>query len=84
LIGEFGGGGIHFRGRGDHFIANVAEMPGVHAVNMTQPEWNDVEVVFRNTIDNDINLIGLAEEAAQRALRDGRNLRGRVHCGDAG
>ncbi len=80
LLDEFGGGGIHFCGRGDHFISQVAEMSGVHAVNMTQPTLNDLEAVFRNTIDRQINLIGLERTAAEEALRRGRALYGRVHC----
>jgi uroporphyrinogen-III decarboxylase len=80
LLDEFGGGGIHFCGRGDHFIAKVAEMPGVYAVNMTQPEHNDVETVCRHTVDKGINLIGLEERAMKQAFRSGRSLRGRAHC----
>jgi len=84
LLDEFGGGGIHFCGRGDHFIAEVAEMPGVYAVNMTQPELNDTEAIYRHTVDRGIHLIGLEREAAQQALLDGRDLCGRAHCWDGG
>lgn len=80
LLGAFGGGGIHFCGRGDHFIAKVAQMPGVYAVNMTQPALNDLETVFRTTIDRQINLIGLERAAAEETLQRGRALHGRVHC----
>ena len=84
LLDEFGGGGIHFCGHGDHFIAKVGEMPGVYTVNMTQPGLNDTEIIFRNTIDKGITLIGLEAEAATQALGQGRNLRGRAHCWDVG
>ena len=80
LFDEFGGGGIHFCGRGDHFIAEVAQMPGVYAVNMTQPALNDLETIFQSTIDRQINLIGLERAAAEESLRQGRALHGRVHC----
>ncbi len=80
LLDEFGGGGVHFCGRGDHFIPEVAEMSGVHAVNMTQPALNDLETVFQNTIDRQINLIGLERAAAEESIRQGRALHGRVHC----
>ncbi len=80
LLHEFGGGGIHFCGRGDHFIAKVAEIPGVCAVNITQPHLNDAETIFQNTIDRGIQLIGFERQAAEQALRQGRNLRGNVHC----
>ena len=80
LLDAFDGGGIHFCGRGDHFIARIAHMPGVYAVNMTQPALNDLETVFRNTIDRQINLIGLERAAAEESVRQGRALHGRVHC----
>ncbi|MBN2132921.1 MAG: hypothetical protein JW741_25705 [Sedimentisphaerales bacterium] len=84
LLDAFGGGGIHFCGRGDHFIATVAEMSGVYTVNMTQPDLNDTEIIFRSTIDKGITLIGLEAEAATQTLGQGRNLRGRAHCWDGG
>jgi hypothetical protein len=80
LLTELGGGGIHFCGRGDHFIDRVAQMSGVHAVNVTQPGLNDIEVIFANTIDRQINLLGFEREAAEHASQQGRDLRGRVHC----
>jgi hypothetical protein len=80
LLDELGGGAIHFCGRGDHFIPKVAGLSGVHAVNVTQPVLNDMETIFRNTIDRGINLIGLEREAARQALACGRQLHGRVHC----
>lgn len=80
LLDELGGGAIHFCGRGDHFIPKVAGLSGVHAVNVTQPALNDMETIFRNTVDRGINLIGLEREAARQALAHGRQLHGRVHC----
>ena len=80
LLNELGEGAIHFCGRGDHFIEKVGRMSGVHAVNMTQPALNDLDTILRHTVDRGINLIGLEREAAEKALRQGRNLAGRVHC----
>jgi hypothetical protein len=83
LLDTFGGGGIHFCGRGDHYIDQVAEMRGVSAINMSQPEYNFMETIFRHTVDRGINLLGLKRSAAVQALEHGRDLHGRVHC-DAG
>jgi len=80
LLAEFGGGAIHYCGRGDHWIDRVPDMPGVCAVNLSQPHLNDMEAVYRSTVDQGINLIGLARDAAEAALAEGRALRGRVHC----
>jgi hypothetical protein len=79
LLDEFGGGAIHFCGRGDHFVAEMSEMAGVYAINLSQPELNDMNTVFAYTVDRGINLLGLAREAAAAALAEGRHLHGRVH-----
>jgi len=80
LLSEFGGGAVHFCGRGDHYIDSLTDMTGMYAVNMSQPECNDMERIFRNTIDKGIMLIGLQSDAAEAATGQGRDLRGRVHC----
>jgi hypothetical protein len=80
LINAFGGG-VHFCGKGDHYIEAVSEIPGLSTINMSQPEYNDMEIIYRNTVDKGIVIIGLPSAAAQEALASGRNLRGRVHSG---
>jgi hypothetical protein len=80
LIGMFGGG-IHFCGRGDHYIAHIADIEGLSTFNMSQPECNDMEVIYRNTADRGIVIIGLPEWEVRRAVSSGRDLSGRVHCG---
>jgi hypothetical protein len=79
LLDEFGGGAIHFCGRGDHYIEGLGALRGLHAINLSQPGLNDMEKIFTNTVDRGINLIGLDREAAEAALGRGRDLRGRVH-----
>ena len=80
LLDEFGGGGIHFCGRGSHYIHRFPRMRGMRAVPMSQPELNDMEEVFRHTVDQGIKLLGLRRDAADAALARGRDLRGNVHC----
>jgi len=80
LLDTFAGGGIHFCGRGDHFISHAARLPGVFAINVTQPHLNDVETIFESTIDRGVQLLGFDRQIAEQALGRGRNLRGNVHC----
>lgn len=56
LLQHFGGGTVHFCGRGDHFIRHLVEMPGLTAVDMSQPHLNDMQIILSNTIDQGINL----------------------------
>lgn len=80
LLDAHKGGAIHFCGRGDHYIAMFGNMPGVFAVNLTQPHYNDMEKIFTHTIDKGIQLIGLSADAGKAALDSGRDLHGNVHC----
>jgi hypothetical protein len=80
LLKTFGGGALHFCGRGDHYIASASTMEGLTTINMSQPEYNDMDVIFDHTVDKGINIIGLPRDAAEAALAGGRDLRGRVHC----
>jgi uroporphyrinogen-III decarboxylase len=80
LLDEFGGGAIHFCGKGDHYIERLSHMNHVYAINMSQPEYNDMETIYRHTVDKGINIIGLRPEVAQASYIAGRNLHGRVHA----
>jgi len=79
LLRRYGGGAVHFCGKGDHFIRSLGALEGLYAVNLSQPELNNMELVFTQTIDRGINLLGLEAEAARKALAAGRDLHGRVH-----
>jgi len=81
LFDEFGGGAIHFCGRGDHFIASMSEMKGLYAINLTQPEYNNLDIIFTHTVDKNIKLIGFPPDTAKAAVAEGKNLRGNVHAG---
>ncbi len=80
ILGELGGGAIHFCGRGDHYVDRLPAIPGLYSVNLSQPDYNDMERIFEHTIDQGLVLLGLARPTAEAALRAGRDLRGRVHC----
>ena len=75
------GGGVHFCGRGDHYIAHVSDIHLLSTFNMSQPECNNMETIYQNTIDKGIVIIGMPDFEVKRAVSAGRNLRGRVHCG---
>ncbi|OPZ30674.1 MAG: hypothetical protein BWZ02_00651 [Lentisphaerae bacterium ADurb.BinA184] len=80
LLREFGGGVVHFCGRGTHYIHRAGAMPGVTGIAMSQPELNDMETIWRHTVDRGLDMLGVPHAAAEQALAAGRNLRGRVHC----
>ena len=57
LLDRFGGGCIHFCGRGDHYIEMLSRMNGVYGINMSQPHLNDMEKILRNTVDRGIKVL---------------------------
>ncbi len=79
LLDAFGGGAIHFCGRGSHFVPLMSDMPGLYAINLSQPEYNDMEAIFAATVDKGIAIVGLREDAGREAVARGRDLHGLVH-----
>lgn len=80
ILDEFGGGAVHFCGRGDHYIRYISQMRGLNAIHISQPHYNDMEIIYQNTTDIGIKLIGLNMDAAQKAIIAGRILNANVHC----
>ncbi|WP_028306991.1 uroporphyrinogen decarboxylase family protein [Desulfitibacter alkalitolerans] len=83
ILDEFDGGVIHFCGRGDHYIHLLHQMRGVHAINMSQPECNNMDIIYQNTIDKGIMIIGLKHDEVERALSMNVDFKGRVHVGSS-
>ena len=79
LLDEFGGGAIHFCGHGDHFIPAMTQMHNLHSINLSQPHLNDMECIYRHTVDKGITIIDLDRNYAEATLAAGRDLRGRVN-----
>lgn len=67
LLGKFGGGAIHFCGRGDHYIDIMAQIPDLYCVNLSQPHLNDMEKIYSSTLDRGIKLLHFDRK---RALAD--------------
>jgi len=57
LLEKYDGGAMHFCGRGDHYIDILCSIPKLTGVNMSQPQYNDMEKIYRNTVDKGIALL---------------------------
>lgn len=80
LLHHFGGGAMHFCGRGDHYIEKLCTIPDLTAVNVSQPHLNNMEKIYQNTVDKGIMLLSLKrEQVVQDAGRPG-GFHGCVHC----
>ncbi len=72
LLKHFGGGAIHFCGRGDHYIKTMSEIPNLFAINMSQPHLNNMETIYQNTIDKGIQIVGLSKTwLSENDIRNG-------------
>ena len=80
LLRELGAGAVHFCGRGSHYIDSCCGMDGMYAIAMSQPHLNDMDTIYRHTVDKGIKLLGFDRQHAETALADGRELQGCVHC----
>lgn len=77
ILRYFKGGALHFCGRGDHYINAASSIPGLYCVNLSQPHLNDMEVIYRSTVDKGIFLLDMPRE---RAVSDSaRGFGGRLH-----
>ena len=54
LLRHFGGGTVHFCGRGEHFIDAMSRIPDLHGINMSQPHLNDMGKILSCTVDRGI------------------------------
>ncbi|MBQ2725943.1 MAG: hypothetical protein IJF78_09565 [Clostridia bacterium] len=66
LLKRFGGGAVHFCGRGDHYIETLTSLPGLTGINMSQPELNDMEKIYRCTVDRGIKLLAFSRGWAEK------------------
>ena len=64
LLDEFGGGAVHFCGRGDHYIADICSLDNMYGINMSQPEYNDMETIYRHTVDKNIKILSFNRTVA--------------------
>ncbi len=79
LLDEFGGGAVHFCGRGDHYINDLCSLDGVYGIQMSQPEYNDMEVIYRATVDKGIPLLGFHRGRAEQDKHRNGGFSGYLH-----
>ncbi len=74
------GGAVHFCGKGDHYIERLCEAEGLTAINMSQPQYNDMEKIYKATVDRGIKLVGFNRSFAERDVNREGAFHGNMHC----
>lgn len=77
LLTRFGGGVVHFCGRGDHYIDIITSCPALTGINMSQPHLNDMEKIYSCTVDRGIPLFAFPKAYAEADI--GRGFNGLMH-----
>ena len=57
-----------FCGKGDHYIADLCSLDGLYGVQMSQPQYNDMEVIYKNTVDKGIKLLSFKKDVAEKDI----------------
>lgn len=65
LLEVYGGGCVHFCGRGDHYIDQLTALPLLHGVNMSQPHYNDMDKILQAVGGQNKRLLNLRPEACR-------------------
>lgn len=81
ILEELGGGAIHFCGKGDHLMPIFDQLPDFYALNLSQPEMNDMETVYDLSIRKGRVIFGLANAEVRRCEDAGIDLMGRAQAG---
>lgn len=64
LLDTFDGGIVHFCGKGDHYIKSLCSIEKLYGINLSQPEFNDMETIYQNTVDKKLKILAFNRERA--------------------
>lgn len=63
VLDHFGGGCLHFCGRGDHYIASACELENLYGIQLSQPHLNDMKKILQAVGATKKRIIGLSRAA---------------------
>lgn len=63
LFDYYGGGCLHFCGRGDHYIKSLCDIDNMYGIHMSQPHLNDVKAVVNAVAAGNKRIISMPDSA---------------------
>ena len=63
LLDYYGGGTVHYCGRGDHYIEILTGAENLTGINLSQPHLNDMDVIYNAAYNGGKKILTLAEAA---------------------
>lgn len=82
ILNEFGGGAVHYCGKGDHFVRSLCEMSLCYGIHLSQPHLNNMDSVLRGSVEEGKRILWLDRLCVEQLQRQGRSLRGLVCQGE--
>ena len=82
LLDYYGGGAIHYCGKGDHFVSEMASIPSLTGINLSQPHLNDMEKICSSAIPNGKKLLGLKKGACEAYAKRPDAVPGMIYGAD--
>lgn len=79
ILDYYGGGCMHFCGRGDHFIDHLTAIPSLYGFHLSQPHLNDMDKVYAAAIRNGKKMLMLQRETAESYAARPDAVRGMIH-----
>ena len=79
ILDYYGGGCMHFCGRGDHFIDHLTAIPSLCGFHLSQPHLNDMEKVYAAARRDGKKMLMLPRETAEQYAARPDAVKGMVH-----
>ena len=79
LLDHYGGGVVHFCGRGDHYIDILASVKSLVGVNISQPHLNDMDKIYGALLSNNKKILSIPKAAAEEYEKRSDRVPSMVH-----
>lgn len=79
LLDYFGGGVMHYCGRGDHFVPILAKEKSLTGINLSQPHLNDMDVIYKAAAENGKKIVMLPPKEVPSYRQRDNIVPGLVH-----
>lgn len=80
LLDYYGGGAVHFCGKGDNFIGELATAKNLTGINLSQPHLNDMDKIFHTAFSNGKKLVNINRSGCEAYIQKPDAIRGMLHC----
>lgn len=78
ILEYYDGGIVHFCGKGVHYIEYMSTIPKLYGINLSQPHYNDMEKIYKNTVDKGLFIIELKRSTAEADVKREGGFKGLV------